>query len=562
MYKDDNYIFQVSISKDAYKNKLETKAAVDDTDGQPLREQLGIERICYYRIPVNSEKLLEYVLNGYTFCALFSNFSENDCKHVYTLYNGSYFTAMGKAGEFFEGSYFIGVDIDDTQYHKTEELVSKLSLTPTFWYTSLSHMEVEKNGICKGLRLRLIYVFDKLITDKYYFRYCASNLHKIIEYDLGEEVKDKCGLNCTQYFNGTNWNDKSISVEFEISNTIYSLSDISASDSGYYAYLNKYCEYKDPKQDIKSEIDNRICILSKHSNIINSSTLQFVSECSNSIHIAGNQQIRISRELISQMSLPWQEFYNKNKHKYPYIYRTEKTEWEKIGEIEYQWCDESYFELSWISKKQTDGQHRRHSLFHRAWMRRLIMPEITPDILLFNLAVDRERFYDNSDRQLSTSVLITKVKEAFAYDVDSLIERYKEKYEETIAKCRGKRFIIRKKPGLKVNNRSISKELDWLFIDKVYDVNLTLSENIQALEDSGFIIKEDPLRRYCKDRGIIVLTPAEKRYRRFKELHTDGLSFRKELEFLKQHGLDIELGTLQKYRARFQHENLTSQNCS
>ena len=554
MHIDENYYFQVSISKDAYKNKLETKAAVDDIEGQPLRDQLGIERICYYRIPVNSEKLLEYVLNGYTFCALFSNFKENSNKQVYTLHNGSCFTAMGKAGEFFEGSYFIGVDIDDTQYLRPEELVGKLSLTPTFWYTSLSHMEVEKNGKCKGLRLRLIYVFDTLITDKYYFRYCSSNLHKLIECDLEEEVKDKCGLNCTQYFNGTNWNDESISVEFEISNTIYSLSDISVSDCGYYAYLNKYCEYKCPKQDIINEIDNRICILSQHSNIINSSSLQFVSECDKSIHTTDTQQIRFSSKLMTQLSMPWQEFYNRNKHKYPYIYRTEKAEWEEIGEIEYQWCDDSYFELPWIPIKITDGHQRRHSLFHRAWMRRLIMPEITPDILLFNLAVDRERFYDNSDKQLSTSILISKVKEAFEYDVEYLIEKYKDVYDRAVASCRKKKYIVRWKPGPKVDTNKLSKEIRWTFIDIFYNVNLTLQENVQILEDSGFIITECSLRRYCKARGIVILTPAEKRYRKFKELHIAGLSLRKELAILEQQGLKLQLRTLQKFRARLQQE--------
>ena len=556
MNKDDNYIFPVSISKDAYKNKLETKAAVGGIENQPLRDQLGIKRICYYRISMTAEKLLECVLNGYTFCALFSNFRENYDKQVFTLHNGDYFTAQGKAGEFFEGSYFIGVDIDDTHYLTSEELIGKLTLPPTFWYTSLSHMG-NVNGRCKGLRLRLVYVFNTMISDKYYFRYCASQLHKILERDLGEEMKEKCGLSRTEYFNGTNWNDKSLQVEFDISNIIYSLSDISVSDSDYFIYLTKHCEYKNPKKKEKFEIDDRIRILSLQLNLDPPlpPLFQFVSDCDKSIHSQTVQDSSVSEELISKHSISGAYFYRKYKHKYPYIYRTEKDEWEKLGDIEYQWCDDSYFELPWIHKKIADGQHRRHSLFHRAWMRRLIMPEITPDIMFFNLAVDCERFFDNSDGQLSTDVLIAKVREAFESDVESIIENNRDVYDRAVANCRKKKIIVRWKPGqMKINTNKLSKEIRWTFIDKIYDVNLTLQENIQILEDSGFIISGDSLRRYCKARGIVILTPVEKRYRKFKELHIDGLSLRKELVLLEQHGLNIQLKTLQNYRARLKQE--------
>lgn len=562
MYINDKYYFLISISKDAYKNKLETKAAVGDKDLQPLREQLGIERICYYRIPLTIEGLLQKVLHGYTFCALFSDFRENSYSEVLTIYNGTYFTAQGKAGEFFEGSYFIGVDIDETQYQKTEDMLNKLSLIPSLWYTSFSHMEMDK-GKCKGLRLRLIYVFDNMITDKYFFRYCSSNLHKIIEYDLDEEVYDKCGLNCTQYFNGTNINDNTITVEYGISNTVYSLSDIGVSNEEYYNYLYNYCGYKSLAPEIKAEIDNRLRILLPHSNIINSPPPQFVLECKESIQSTDVHNTYVSNELVSALSLlPWTEFYMKYKHKYPYIYRKENEIWEKLGDVEYQWCDDSYFELPWIPRKITDGNHRRHSLFHRAWMRRIIMPDITPDVLFFNLAVDRLRFYDNSDNQLTTAVLVTKVKEGLKDDVELLIERYKDVYNRAITTCRQKKFIVRKKNGEKVDTNKLKKELLWTLLDRLYDNSLTLSENNRMMSEEGLVISEDSLRRYCKDRGIKVLTPAEKRYRKFTELHICGLSLRKELEMLKQHGLKLQLHTLQKYRVRYQQEQLTSPKVS
>jgi hypothetical protein len=70
-------------------------------------------------------------------------------------------------------------------------------------------------------------------------------------------------------------------------------------------------------------------------------------------------------------------------------------------------------------------------LFHRAWLRRLIKPSITPDELFYNLMVDRQRFFDNKDNVLSVDLLASKVKESFRYSTEELIERYKDVYEKT-----------------------------------------------------------------------------------------------------------------------------------
>ena len=70
--------------------------------------------------------------------------------------------------------------------------------------------------------------------------------------------------------------------------------------------------------------------------------------------------------------------------------------------IQFQYCDEDeYLELKWIPRKLKDRQHRKRTLFHRGWLRRLIKPSITPDELLYNLLFDREHFFDNSDNELN-----------------------------------------------------------------------------------------------------------------------------------------------------------------
>ena len=243
MKKDSNYTFQVSISQKHYETKAQAKAAITGNSGNQSGSNKK-DRISYLPVNITPCQLLDKVLNGYTFCALFSNFKPNCKGHVYVNTDGS-FTSAGKAGEFFRGSFFIGVDIDETKYKTSSELIRMLSLKPTLWYTSFSHMQIdETTGTSKGVRLRLIYVFDKLIEDKYFFRYCSSCLHQIIEKDLDEEITDKCGLSCSQYFIGTFKNNSNITVECGLTEYIYSLSDVNISDIEYYNFLLSGCHYR------------------------------------------------------------------------------------------------------------------------------------------------------------------------------------------------------------------------------------------------------------------------------------------------------------------------------
>ena len=91
-------------------------------------------------------------------------------------------------------------------------------------------------------------------------------------------------------------------------------------------------------------------------------------------------------------------------------------------------------------------------------------------------------------------------------------------------------------------------------LDKIYDVNLTLDENHQILNNSDFVICKDSLRFYCKERGIVILTNKEKKYRQFVSLHVDGLPLREEASYLLDHGLSLNKSTISAYRKRFQRE--------
>lgn len=221
-----------------------------------MRKSLGLkEKLCFKKTVTTPSELLQSALTGYTFCADFSDFPPNEYDITYVRKDG-YFTLSGKSSEFFTGSYCIGVDIDETLYQSAEQFVANLQQKPTFWYTSFSNQQYDSStGKSKGARFRLIYVFNQSIHNKYFFRYCALKVHEMVESSTNEVIHDKCGLLCTQYFNGTNIFDKTLSVDYGCSNIIYSLEDFKITKEDFINFLDDNCKLKSLKQKQKKRLD-------------------------------------------------------------------------------------------------------------------------------------------------------------------------------------------------------------------------------------------------------------------------------------------------------------------
>jgi hypothetical protein len=212
-------------------------------------------------------------------------------------------------------------------------------------------------------------------------------------------------------------------------------------------------------------------------------------------------------------------------------------------------------ELKWIPKTLYDGQHRKITLFHRGWLRRIIKPSITPDELLYNLLFDREHFFDNSDKELSVYRLQEIVKDCFEYDIDVYKTQYEHIYQNTVDKCQKKQVIIHRTCKGLIRANSLCKELRWKFLDEAYNKSLSVTENLQILNDSDFIICRATLYNYCVNRGIVTRKKAENMFFRFKELHQDYMSCRNEQQYLAENGLKLSLGTIQAYRKRLRTDS-------
>lgn len=569
MYTNPNFSFTVSICKEPYESKQETTAAIIGGDeGKQMRKDLGLkEKIGFKSMLTTPSELLQSVLSGYTFCGVFSGFPANKPKKTYVRKDG-HFTLTGKSGKFFAGSYCIGVDIDETQYHSAEEFVSRLQQKPTIWYTSYSNQQYDTStGMSKGARFRLIYVFDQEIHNKYFFRYCANKVHDMVESSTNEVIHDKCGLQCTQYFNGTNFKNETLSIDYGCSDIIYSFTDFNITKEDFLEFLEDNCMYKSPEPKQKKEIKKLKCsIMSKMIEEEETTTTQQQAILLSALDVieqsnSNTESIGFNFFLVRDAySLDWSDFHDKYKRYNEYVFRTEREDWSSITDskgniIQFQYCDEDYLELKWIPRKLKDGQHRKRTLFHRGWLRRIIKPQITPDELLYNLLFDREHFFDNSDKELSVYRLQEIVKDCFEYDIDVYKTQYEHIYQNTVDKCQKKQVIIHRTSKGLIRANSLCKELRWKFLDEAYNKSLSVTENLQILNDSDFIICRATLYNYCVNRGIVTRKKAENMFFRFKELHQEYMSCRKEQQYLAENGLQLSIGTLQAYRKRLETDS-------
>ena len=556
MQFNSNFTFEVSLSKDSYSDKVISGAMIGTTkneENRRIRKQYGFtsnKGIGFERTSVNSEQLLNSLLDGNVFCHLFNPAS---------IRKDGTFGSSQKKDDNFVGSYVIGVDIDHTSYESAEEYVSKLSLQPTFYYTSYSNMQKNDDGSSKGARFRLIYVFNEKIVNPYFFRFCAYQLNRIIEKDTDELITDDCNLRCSQYFNGTNKNNPTVILSYGISNTIYSLSDIGVTDTSFIDFLCKYANYKTISKSRTEEINNLLFSITNNSYSFNKSikefhlvkNIQYVSTTLNDemenkdissymveapVNSISSSFSRITEIILNdwgrldeeefKKSREWEEARRRTK----YIYRVEK-DW--INNT-YQKVDEDYFSMFYYNSTQHDGQKRRKSLYQRMCLRRIIKPTITKDEMVVNTIIDIMRFFDNSDEVLNSDYIRRNIESAFDVDVADLEEQYKDTVKYLKESTKPKRGII-------YNGREAhSKETTFSILDEYYNVNISVTENLDVLNNVlCYKVGKSTVYEYLKNRGIKTdsnkLTDEE-----IIELLDVRLSVRKNLEFLKDN--DIKIG--------------------
>lgn len=451
MINSRNYKFKINVSAEAYTSKIEARACLTNEGAKSL----GRSKMAFKEQWLTVDEFLEKATSGYCFCNIFefdpdSKYQiENNWK-AYPVYRtgeySGYMKLSFKRDEYFKESYVVFVDIDYTKFRKVESFVEKLTFKPTGVYMSYSD-GVEKNGITSR-RFHLAYVFDSPLG-KEDFTKVSRILTKQIEEDTGEIIEDYCGTRLSQYMNGCYGNNKTIRTY-----AIYSPIDILGVGDKFSIPL--ILAKEEPK-------------------------------------ISFNEQVLFDYDNYSEEEFKKKPSWIECLQNYSYIWRIAGPTW--INDS-YQLASPNYFRLFFYPKKVEDGDKRRRKLYERMCLRRVMKPDITSEELQFNTIMDVLKFFDNSDGVLDSEFIKKNITNCFKYSIEELTEYYSTEIEYL------RKIFFPKKGFIYKTKLHHTREITWCILDEMFDRNLSIKENLEAINNFGFPISMRTLYDYVNSRGI------------------------------------------------------------
>ncbi len=516
-----NYRFQTNVSIDTYENKQEATACLSRAGAKAV----GKNKMAFVEQSVSVSEFLGLATSGHAFCNLF-DFNPDE-KYWITATNGLSYPSYPvykkgankgamklsiKADQFFRGSQTVFVDIDFTKYTVISEYISTLTQPPTCVYMSFSDNK-DKHGIVSR-RFRLVYVLDEIVGLED-FRKISATISDRIVLDTGEPMDDDCGTRVSQYMNGVFGNNETYQTD-----RIYSVSD----------FIGEGIDYIDcpqPQNEVEQE----------------------------------TAQVVFNEQMVNDMvKLEYPEFMHYYSKQYKYFYRTERPEKEEWINGLYQLTDGNYLQLWYYRERQIDGQMRRRKLFKNACLRRIMRPDVDPDTLLFNLYVDCVRFFDNSDGVITIDTLMRKVVYAMKMTNEQLLAYCN--WEIQYWQENRPKFICY--PGIITTRgqlSNISKTIRWTEIDKVYDRSKSISENAETIDVqistlyrycSDKWINTHPNRGMTKEEQREAKREDKSRkIQLFKKLYNPDLSLSENIEKMEEGGLELTKSTLNRWIEKY-----------
>lgn len=538
IYSKRKRTMRITLSKESFIDKTITKAMLmttRDKENRDIRKRYGFKGnrgISFEETTITPNELYNALINGHTMCSNFEVSKWNRRKD-------NTFAIRHKRDINFKDSCIICVDIDETQYTSIQEYINKLTYKPTFVYSTYSN-KVDDNGI----RFRMVYVLNDYFSTKYTYRYMGWLIYSQIENDTDEVIKDKCGLQCSQYFNGVN---KDTANEFfsEYYGNIYSKNVFGYTEEGFKEFANNYFYYKTHTYQVKQA---RIKIIG--SNLLNDEEMNNFNQCS----------MRLVMKLKYLGFEGYDEFMHYNSWRYNYYYRIEHDEWneEEINGKSYKWqyITDDYFALPFIFNKIEDGHHRRKLLYLRTCLRRIMNPNADADTLLYNAYVDAVRFFEIDD-EITIDGLVRMVNNIASVDARTLADDFKDyivKLKENNPK-KGKIYKIR---GYNVSEfNKVMKRMRWNTIGEIYDCSMSVKDNLEILREYGLNICLSTLYNFCAENGITKKVSKED----WKQYYNPNLSIRQNVKVMNDKGIKISLTTLHKLIKQTNKEAFNYQYC-
>lgn len=369
------------------------------------------------------------------------------------------YTAEEKTQPNFRQTSFVAFDFDDCP-DCFEQAYNETDLVPTFAYTTPNDGKPNK-----GNRFRFVYAMSQPITSipeyKAVYRNIASRFGLKVDNALLSGVQNIGGMSSTG--------------RLKVSYKVYDKEDF-LDNTTYNCDKNIYS---------KSAIKNN-----KEKKKRNGITLNCTFE----------------KDLNE---LDFNQFLMKYRNKYEYFANTPLTFNngyalipDNYYEIKRKWVNDTYETSTGIKDIRTvyrlkDGDGRRDKMFVQCLIRRKIKPDITLEELVFNLACERQWYFNNDDNQLNNKELIRIATNAMNVE------------EITIPPtATGKKFIVDKaywaERDINANQakQMIKKMIKNEEIGNLYDPSLTDKENLAIFKQYNVECSKRTLATWKKENGL------------------------------------------------------------
>lgn len=413
-------------------------------------EKPQVNTIEYKSRRIEVDELIGYIKGGY---ALSANFTEEDnirfCQKDRTYNN-------------FISTQILMIDIDDDYECGLYDLVDGLKLKPTIAYTTFSHK-------IKGNRYRLLYIFNKEISDRYVFKSLYYNILSTNEL----KIKDNSGGNAVQCILGSK-ND----CEIIYNNITYTPEELLTEEQ-------KKCN----SNYIKKEEENIIEL---------------------EMHFS-DKELREDYKI-----LPYANLLEKYLIRYEYIdhtpiYADEDTPFiilpKNYIEIKRYWfynvVQDEYENTKYYTKnarRVKDGEGRKRKLFINGILRRFMMPSMSFEQILVNLIYELFYYIDNRFDTITKDILLKIAVNVYKANLS--------KYEKLNVKTDKRRFIVNEEYCIKYevskkSVRNMSKKLmTYDAIGNLYDPTLKDKENLKIMKENGVDVCLRTLQNFKKDCGL------------------------------------------------------------